>query len=109
LRGLFRRHHRADAPAAGRIKGTRTFLIQLPRPVHERSVRNPQAGEFHLAGAHMSIGDERRQRPALPGGVGLPVRKIAVGANEIRDPPLLLEHTESRAYSHCAVRKSLQQ
>ena len=52
-------------------------------------MRNPQPGDLYLAGADVSIGHERRQCKALPGGVGLGVRKIVIGAKEIGDLPLL--------------------
>ena len=56
----------------------------------------------------MAVGNERRDRETLPGGIPRGMRKIIVRTYEIRDLLLLPQHADYRSYSNCAVRKSLQ-
>ena len=108
LRGFFRRHDRCAANRLWQIERTGALLCQLPGPAHECPGGDVQTGSFHLAGPHMTVGDERRDDKALAGGVGIGMREIIIGADEICDQPLLFHNAEGRTDSNCAVRKALQ-
>ena len=90
---------------------------QVPTRLHEmRNVlrnTNPlsQIGEVQWVRSPESVLPSKTSSAsgkALAGGVGIGMREIIIGVNEIRDQPLLFHNAEGRTDSNCAVRKALQ-
>jgi len=84
------------------------MIGQLCHPVHQRPVSNTKRRGFHLAGAHMSVTDERSDRITLTGPIRITVREVVVRTDEIRRRTVLLEHAQGRADSNCTAWESLQ-